>query len=364
MHLRWLHFISLAMLTSLPAAGQQKRPDPLAGEFKVLFDEYSSADRDYQAPLMATKTPEEFQRVHLDPARDPRRAFLPRFASLAARADGTEVGRQALSWVAYSALRIGDARTASRAFVDLARKYADDPETAYAIRYLGMGFPGLNTDPKRDILRDIVKYAVASQVVEQALFTLGEMALDNRSCSNAIRAEAKEAFTRIRDDYPASALVLKVDRALFELEHLQDGCSAPDFDASDETGKRFKLSDYRGKVVLLDFWGFWCGPCQQILPSLKRIANRFKAEPFAILGIDSDGDLPRFQRMLKERDISWRQAFEGMYYGPIAVSWNVRGWPTVYLVDANGKIRFRGHGMKEVESVCATLIEEAKQKKE
>jgi len=79
------------MVLSPTAHCQQKRLDPIADQLKALSDEYYRADGVYQAPLMATKTSEEFLRIHLDPAKDPRRAFIPRFEALAARADGTDV---------------------------------------------------------------------------------------------------------------------------------------------------------------------------------------------------------------------------------------------------------------------------------
>jgi len=77
---------------------------------------------------------------------------------------------------------------------------------------------------------------------------------------------------------------------------------------------------------------------------VKRLQHR----PFALLGINSDfnGDLEKINAMLKEQEIPWRQAIDGTTSGPLATRWNVRGWPTIYILDAKGVIRFKGDGTR------------------
>ena len=72
--------------------------------------------------------------------------------------------------------------------------------------------------------------------------------------------------------------------------------------------------------------------------------KRLESKPFAMLGINSDfnGDLEKIHAMLAEQKITWRQAIDGTTSGPLATKWNVRGWPTIYLLDAKGVIRFKG----------------------
>jgi hypothetical protein len=70
-------------------------------------------------------------------------------------------------------------------------------------------------------------------------------------------AQARELFLQVRDEFKDTKYAARAAGFLFELDHLQVGMVAPDFEATDQDGTKFKLSDYRGKVVLLDFWGFW-----------------------------------------------------------------------------------------------------------
>lgn len=106
------------------------------------------------------------------------------------------------------------------------------------------------------------------------------------------------------------------------------------------------------------------------MPHQKELVERLQGKPVAILGINSDfnGDLEKINAMLKEQGISWRQAIDGTTSGPLATRWNVRGWPTIYILDAKGVIRFRSadgnaRGKTLAKNVEA-LLEEMEPRKE
>jgi hypothetical protein len=97
-----------------------------------------------------------------------------------------------------------------------------------------------------------------------------------------------------------------------------------------------------------------------MLPHEKELVERLKDEPFALLGINSDGDVDSVKKILAEQGITWRQAIDGDTNGPWATRWNVRGWPTIYVIDANGVIRYRDVRDKAMEDAVMTLLAEAK----
>ena len=70
----------------------------------------------------------------------------------------------------------------------------------------------------------------------------------------------------------------------------ENGQEAPDFALKDVNGKTVKLSDYRGKVVLLDFWATWCGPCKMEIPWFMEFERKYKDRGFAVLGLSMDDD--------------------------------------------------------------------------
>jgi len=118
------------------------------------------------------------------------------------------------------------------------------------------------------------------------------------------------------------------------------GEKAPQIEGKDIDGKPLKLSDYRGKVVVLVFWGSWCGPCMAMVPQERSLVKWLKDKPFALLGVNTEGSRDHARAAMVKERMTWPCWFDG-YNGPIRQEWNIRGWPTVYVIDANGIIRYR-----------------------
>src|SRR5262245_27441078 len=89
------------------------------------------------------------------------------------------------------------------------------------------------------------------------------------------------------------------------------GNTAPDIDSVDADGKPLKLSDQRGKVVLLDFWATWCGPCRTTFPHSRELVSRMKARPFVLLGVSGDGSREDILRVQESGDVTWRSWWDG-----------------------------------------------------
>ena len=147
---------------------------------------------------------------------------------------------------------------------------------------------------------------------------------------------------------------------LFELKYLNVGDLAPNIIGQDLDGFDFKLSDYRGKVVMLDFWGQWCPPCRRMYPYERELVRMMSGLPFALLGINSDRDLEVARASVKNEKLPWRNFWNGPEgtAGPIAKLYNVSEWPTVYLIDADGIIRFKGVLGNDIEKGIEVLMSE------
>jgi len=134
---------------------------------------------------------------------------------------------------------------------------------------------------------------------------------------------------------------------LYELRFLSVGSSAPEIEGIDLEGNPLKLSDYQGKVLLLVYWGTWCGPCMADVPHEAALLKRMAGKPFDIVGVNSDADRANAHKIGTEKGITWKSWWDGgSNRGPIASRWNVHGWPTLYLIDAKGTIRFKGEMMR------------------
>ena len=95
-------------------------------------------------------------------------------------------------------------------------------------------------------------------------------------------------------------------------------------------------------------------------PHERSLVEKLKDDPFAIIGVNSDADLEALQPVLKKENITWRSWWDGGdTNGPIARAWNVRGWPTIYILDHKGVIRFRDVRGEALDRAVETLVAEA-----
>ncbi len=146
----------------------------------------------------------------------------------------------------------------------------------------------------------------------------------------------------------------------FQLSKLATGKAAPEIEADDLDGVPFRLTQYRGKVVVLTFWATWCGPCMAMVPHERTLVKRFEGKPFALLGINGDQDRDTAKRAVREHQINWRSWWDaGAKKEPISRTWNVRGWPTGYLIDHKGIIRYKNLRGRELEEAVERLLHEA-----
>jgi thiol-disulfide isomerase/thioredoxin len=164
-----------------------------------------------------------------------------------------------------------------------------------------------------------------------------------------LRQEGQRFYERLAKEYadipdPQTGTLGK--RAALKLEALRQplaaGLPAPEIEGVDFDGKRFKLSDYRGKVVLLAFTGDWCGACQAFHPQQKSLEKKLAGRPFALVDVNSDLILERRKKINTKDNITWRafqETDEKGILGPITTRWGIDQWPTLFLIDHQGVIR-------------------------
>jgi len=149
---------------------------------------------------------------------------------------------------------------------------------------------------------------------------------------------------------PACAVTLKTEAARKR---------APEFELKDNIGKIVKLSDYAGKVVLIDFWATWCAPCKSAMPWMSELAGKYRGEGFEILGISMDEDgwtkvLPFLQKVKVGYPILMGNKRVAYLYG------DVESLPLAFFVDRQGRVAAMHLGnasRKDFESTVKALLE-------
>ena len=132
----------------------------------------------------------------------------------------------------------------------------------------------------------------------------------------------------------------------------------PDFPPTvDLEGKPISLANYRGKVLLLDFWAVWCGPCIGEIPNVKKVYEKYRNRGFDVIGISLDTDEAVLREFIKDNQLPWRQIFDGEEWnGPLAEKYGVRSIPAPFLLDREGKvISVNARGPRLEELVAAEI---------
>jgi len=146
------------------------------------------------------------------------------------------------------------------------------------------------------------------------------------------------AIARTSPDPSLRQEALTQRQLLLDVDGLRAGDAAPPLRGTAFDGKRVDLARYRGSVVMVDFWGAWCGPCVAAIPETKRISERFAGAPFAIVGVNTDRDRALASSFIAAQTLTWTNIADGSQDGPVTTAWRVRRFPAVYVVDRDGRI--------------------------
>ena len=149
---------------------------------------------------------------------------------------------------------------------------------------------------------------------------------------------AHRKWEDFREINPYPEYTEAVEAALNHALQLQPGQPAPEFTLDDLDGQPVSLSQFRGEVVLLDFWASWCGPCIGDLPSLREIKKRTADQPVVFLNLSLDTDEAAWRKAIEEHGIEGVHVRAHGFYSDPAKAYNINGIPSYYLVDSKGVI--------------------------
>ncbi len=132
------------------------------------------------------------------------------------------------------------------------------------------------------------------------------------------------------------------------------------FEVTGIDGSKISPDKYKGKVLLIDFWATWCGPCVAEMPTVKKVYSKYKDDGFEIVGISLDRDRKALDAYLKQNKIPWPQYFDGKYWqNDIAMRYSVSSIPATFLVDRDGNIRYKSLRGNQLERRVKELLAES-----
>ncbi len=124
------------------------------------------------------------------------------------------------------------------------------------------------------------------------------------------------------------------------------------------TGDTLRLSSLKGKVVLLDFWASWCGPCRVSNRSITKLYSKYKDKGFEIFGVSLDDEKANWEKAIKQDKIKWLQVNDkGGWEARTAQVWNINAIPTSYLIDKDGVLIAMDLTEKQLEKALKELID-------
>ena len=246
---------SVAVLAAHAPPAETIAPQDARVEYRQLVKEYNAAMAEFDAEVANLAEKDQAEAEEYAESWNPTQAFADRFADSAGRYAGTDEAVQFLGWILMFDHSAGEglSESTTAALDTLIDDHGENAEFTSSVQYIG--FRLNNYGQSRTV-------AICDRVIARAAGDLGYAGLYGRGVARAKREGATEEDLELaKADFraiPENATIGGMARGyIFELENLNVGMVAPDIVERDLDGVEFKLSDYRGKVVVLDFWGDW-----------------------------------------------------------------------------------------------------------
>ena len=277
---------------------------------------------------------------------DLTRNWLPQALESFKKADKLDGGNCAAcqQQIITYAPELGDWKAAEAAAAEMVAQAQDVKQRALAHYETGI----IMTDEGMEIHKDsLLSRAHEEFITALALNPNFPMAVysDGLALAHLNQDEAaKKQFVRYAGMVPTNDPTRQ--RALFFVSRpeMARARMAPLFEVTTLDGQHISLSDLQGKVVLLNFWTSWCGPCRDAIPHLQKIAKKYRGQPLVILSVSLDASEDAWKKCVKKYRMTWLNYRDGSIAGPVAKLFEVHEMPQFFFIDGEGVIQYQRIG--------------------
>ena len=253
------------------------------------------------------------------------------------------------------------------------KAYPKDKRVDEVYYLLGVSLTQLGqTEKAIEVFDELIRYYPAADYVEPSLLTLGlaydkigehdkadllyeKLVNHTKYRGGRYSQTAEQLLAQDRDARTGEAASASASNRGPSPSHFINK-PALDFQVTGLKGEPLSLSQYRGHVVLLDFWATWCGPCIVEMPNVKQTYAKYKNQKFEIIGISLDRSMEPLETYIASEGLAWRQYLDSN--GGIANMYNVRAIPSTFLIDGTGIIRRVNLRGSALETAVAELVRE------
>ena len=344
----------------------QKKLDTLRNEFKKLQDDVIQEYKDAKSPEEAQKLIPKIQKNLL---KLPREDYAKKAIALSKTMKTSDQGSFDSLVFAMSMVSRGNNKEIMKEAVDMIVKdHSRNPKMISVLGFISSSPDGASilekiatkTDDRN--LAGLAWYAITENLQQQS----GEVGIKQAEELNKRTEMIYEKLAKDYADVPMAngrgTIGSTIKAALFELQNLSIGKVAPEVLCLNIDGdKEDKLSNYKGKVVVLDIWATWCGPCKAMIPHEREMNEKLKGKPFAFISISGDDSKETLTSFLEKEKMPWVHWFADRK--GILKDWNIRFYPTMYILDHKGVIRAKGLRGEELEKKVNELVVEAEKAK-
>ncbi len=167
-----------------------------------------------------------------------------------------------------------------------------------------------------------------------------------------------ELVARLDAAYPETKMIVQMKQQLDEMRALSIGQVAPEIEMENPQGELVKLSDMKGKYVMIDFWAAWCKPCREENPNVVRLYNKYKDKGFEVFGVSLDRTKEAWVKAIADDGLEWTQVSDLKYFNSAAAEiYQIEAIPATYLLDPEGRIIAKDLRGASLENKLAALFD-------